>query len=335
MQLIAIGGLVALVIAGVAALFLFKDHEPQAPLGKPRADLESASKDPGGILHFVAGPDDFVFRYQAGNCAEAGGPKMTLTDDGGWSFRDIRLPQVDDGSGIGASTPAISSIVSVTLEGRRRFVVAGTDDKCRLHTYVTTDAGTSWTQKKFKPDTWYVDPKSGVVYSPSGPANVDCPGIANLTALDDETAVAYCVDGSVYQSTDGKAWDRSGSTDELASAVYFDSTDDGYAIWSDGNCKSMAFRTTNGGSSWSKRSCVYPKLQIPGIGGTEDALMAGGNGGVLVSDDGGKSWAPPEKPDVPGDAAGQPTATPSAEPTDESSDEPTEESSDDGSDGSN
>ena len=115
----------------------------------------------------------------------------------------------------------------------------------------------------------YVDPKSGVVYSPSGPANVDCPGIANLTGFDDDSAVVYCIDGTVYQSSDGKTWDRSGSSDEAATSVFFDSVDDGYAVWPDGNCKSRVFRTTNGGSSWSKRGCVYAETLIPGIGGSD------------------------------------------------------------------
>lgn len=337
MQLVAISALVVVVIAGVAALFVLKGGALESPQGKPRADLEAASKDPGGFLHFVAGPDDeFVFRYQAGNCTVAGGPEMELSDDEGWSFRSIRLPQVDDGTGIGAATPAISAIASVSLEGRRRFVISGADDECRLRTFVTTDAGTTWTQKEFNADAWYVDPKSGVVYSPIGPANVECPGIANLTGFDDVTALAYCTDGSIHQSSDGVTWDRSGSTDEAASAVFFESPDDGYAIWADGDCQSMVFRTTNGGSSWSERGCVYPELTIPGIGGTEDVLMAGGNGPVFVSDDGGETWTRPEPPEV---VTAGPTDGPSASPTDEPTDgatdepdEPTEDPTDDSSD---
>jgi hypothetical protein len=348
-QLAAIVALVVLVIAGLVGVVLLKDHESQAPRGKLRADLEAASIGPNGILHFLVGPDDFVFRYQAGSCTTAGGPEFAVTDDKGWSFKPIRLPQVDDGTGIGASTPTIASVASVTLEGRRRFVVSGADDKCGLHTFVTTDGGISWTQKAFKPDSWYVDPKSGVVYSPIGPANVDCPGIANLSSFDDETAVAYCIDGSVYQSSDGETWDRSGSTDEPASAVFFDSPDDGYAVWPDGNCQSTVFRTTDGGSSWSERGCVYADILIPGIGGSDDALMAGGNGPVWTSDDGGKTWTQPTRPedddaairqqvnqqagggsaapsDQPGDTASD---EPTDEPTDESSDEPTDGSSDD------
>jgi hypothetical protein len=351
MQLAAIVALIALVIAGLASVVLLKDHEEQSPRGKPRADLEASSIGPNGILHFLAGPDDFVFRYQAGSCTEAGGPEFGVTDDKGWSFKPVRLPQVDDGTGIGASTPTVTSVASVTLEGRRRFVISGTDEKCHLYTFVTTDGGVTWTQKAFKPDTWYVDPRTGVVYSPLGPANVDCPGIANLSSFDDETAVAYCIDGSVYRSSDGESWDRSGSTDKPASAVYFDSADDGYAVWPDGNCQSTVFRTTDGGESWSERGCIYPDILIPGIGGSDDALMAGGNGPVWVSDDGGKTWTQPTRPEdddavirqqvneqAGGPTAGasdQPDDTASDEPTDEPTDNPTDEPSDDNSDNAN
>lgn len=346
MQLVAIVALIALVIAGVVSVFLLKDVEPQAPQGKPRADLEAASSGPNGILHFLAGPDDeFVFRYQSGSCTAAGGPDFAVSDDKGWSFKPIRLPQVDDGTGIGASTPTITSVASVTLEGRRRFLISGTDEKCGLHSFVTTDGGVTWTQKAFKPDSWYVDPKSGVVYSPVGPANVNCPGIANLSSFGAESAVVYCIDGSVFQSSDGETWDRSGSTDEPASAVYFDSPDDGYAIWPDGSCQSTVFRTTNGGSSWSEGGCIYPDIIIPGIGGSDDRLIAGGNGPAWVSDDNGKTWAQPTSPEADDAAVRQqldeksggatddesdaPDDTASDEPTEEPSDEPSDDSSDD------
>jgi hypothetical protein len=341
-QTVAIGALIAVVLAGVAVMFLYNDPAPQAEHGKPRADLEAASKAPTGILHFVAGPDGmtgsdgFVFRYQSGNCTEAGGPEFGLSEDGGWSFRSVRVPQVDDGSGIGASTPNIASVVSVSLEGRTRFVVSGADEKCRLHSYLTTDGGGTWTQKPFKPDTWYVDPKTGVVFSPKGPANVECPGISSLTGFDDESAVAYCADGSIYQSSDGETWERSGSTDEPASAVFFDSADDGYAIWPDGNCRSTVFRTSNGGSSWSERGCVYADILIPGIGGTDDLLMAGGNGPVWTSNDDGKTWKLPANPNddssirekLNGSSGDKPSAD---ETTDEPTDEPTGQPSDESS----
>jgi hypothetical protein len=337
-QSVAIGALIALVIAGIVAIFVVKEPAPQAPKSAPRAELEAASKGPIGFLHYVVGPDgNTVVRYQSGSCTEAGGPEFGMTEDDGWSFHPIRLPQVDDGTGIGASTPTITSVASVTVEGRARLVVAGTDDKCSLKTYVTTDGGSSWVQKEFKPDTWYVDPKSGVAYSPNGPANVNCPGIVNLTGFDDESAVAYCADGSIYQSSDGETWDRSGSTDEPASAVFFDSPDDGYAVWPDGNCQSTVFRTTNGGSSWTERGCVFEKILIPGIGGTDDLLMAGGNGPVWVSDDGGETWALPANPDddtaireqVNQQNGGGSEEDESDQPDDEASDEPTDEPTDD------
>lgn len=296
-QSVAVGLLIALVAAAIAVMVLVDRPDPQATRGKPRTDLESASKAPNGILRFVEGPDGFVFRYQSGSCREPGGPAFDLTDDHGWSFRPVRVPQVDDGTGIGASTPSITSVASVDLQGRHRFVVSGTDDKCRLHTYTTTDAGLSWRQKPFKADSWYVDPKTGVVYSPSGLANVECPGIANLTAFDDESAVVYCTDGSIYQSDDGKTWDRSGKSDEVATSVFFDSPDDGYGVWPDGSCQSSVHRTTDGGSNWSKRGCIYAKALIPGIGGSDDELMAGGNGGVWISTNGGKTWNQPKNPD--------------------------------------
>jgi hypothetical protein len=295
-QSVAVGLLIALVAAAVVAMVLVDHPKTQVTHGKPRADLESASRAPIGILRYVAGPDGFVFRYQSGSCHEPGGPSFSLTDDDGWSFRPIRVPQVDDGSGIGASTPTITSVVSLDLQGRHRFVVAGTDDKCRLRTYTTTDAGTSWRQKPFKGGVWYVDPKTGVVYSPSGPANIDCPGISTLTSFDDESAVAYCTDGSVYQSDDGTTWDRTGKSDEVATSVFFDSPDDGYGVWPDGTCQSAVHRTTDGGSAWSKRGCVFPDALIPGIGGSDDLLMAGGNGAVWTSTNGGKTWARPKNP---------------------------------------
>ena len=74
MQTVAICALIGLVLAGIAALVMLRDQTPQAAQGKPRADLDSSSKAPTGMLHYLAGPGGFVFRYQSGSCAQAGGP---------------------------------------------------------------------------------------------------------------------------------------------------------------------------------------------------------------------------------------------------------------------
>jgi hypothetical protein len=337
-QSLLVGALIAVVVVAIAALLFMHETAPPQPQASQRTDLDTSSKEPTGMLHYVAGPDDdFVFRYQAGSCREAGGPMLQLTDDDGWSFHPIQVPQVDDGTGIGASTPTITSVVSLTLEGRHRFALSGTDDKCRIRTYTTADAGQSWQQKPFRANTWYVDPKTGVVHSPQGPANVDCPGIANLTGFDDDSAVVYCTDGTVYQSSDGETWDRSGSSDEVATSVFFESVDDGFAVWPDRACQSRVFRTTNGGSSWSKQGCVYAQVLMPGIGGTDETLMAGGNGGVWVSTDRGESWDRPKNPDDDSDITDRingtskdgkpsPSATPSESPSDEAT--PSDDASD-------
>lgn len=340
-QSLLVGALIAVAVVAIGFLVATRDRGPQpATPSSQRTDLDTSSKGPTGTLHYVAGPhDEFVFRYQAGSCSEAGGPLLQLSDDHGWSFRPIRLPQVDDGSGIGASTPTITSVVSLTLEGRHRFSLSGTDGACRTRTYTTTDAGVSWRQKRFHADTWYVEPKTGVVRSPNGSAPVDCPGILNLTGFDDDTAVAYCVDGVVYQSSDGKTWDRTGSTDEVATSVFFDSPDDGYAIWPEGNCQSVVHATTNGGSSWSKRGCIYAGAVVPGIGGSEDELMAGGTGLVWTSSNGGKTWNLPKNPGDgsanPDDAKPTPKDGKSTGPTPSASPSDDETPSDDASDKSN
>jgi len=99
------------------------------------------------------------------------------------------------------------------------------------------------------------------------------------------------------------------------------------------------FRTTDGGSSWSERGCVYADILIPGIGGSDDALMAGGNGPVWTSDDGGKTWTQPTRPEDDDAAirqqvneqAGGGSAAPSDQPGDTASDEPTDEPTDESS----
>lgn len=293
----AVGVFLAIAAVTVALMVGFHTPNEHSGPGKVRADLESSSREPTGFIRFQAGPKNIVFRFRTGSCHEPGGPKFDLTVNDGWTFRPIRLPQVDDGSGISAASPTVSSVVSVELPGRRHFVVSGTDDKCRLHTYTTTDAGLSWKQQPFRATTWYVDPRTGVVFSPKGQANVSCPGIADLTGFDDESAVVYCADGTVYRSSNGRSWTKSGKTDRIATATFFTSPTTGYAIMRDGACQSRLYRTTSGGSAWAKRGCVFAESPIPGIGGTTKRLMAGAVGVAWTSVDDGETWAFPKNPD--------------------------------------
>ena len=285
------------IIVTVIAVVLSTHHEAKPPAAPtPSGDLNGASADPTGSVHFVEGPNDVVFRVRMGNCRESGGPKLELTANGGWTFRPIRLPQVDDGTGVSASSPSISSIASIDIRARRRFVVAGTDSTCRLRTYTTDDAGLTWQQHPFRRNSWYIDAKSGVPYSPKGAAFVDCPGIADLAGFTDEKATAYCTDGSVYRSSDAHTWKKTGETDGNADATFFDEANSGYAVIPDDKCKSRVYRTRNGGASWQRRGCVVDDLAMPGLGGSVDRLYAGGTGPVWVSTDGGQTWDRPENP---------------------------------------
>ncbi len=289
--------LFALVIAGVVYVLLTRADQT-APTSQESSantgdDSGSSGEGPVGPLMLTAGKGDVVVRYRAGSCSEPGGPKLELSRNQGRTFRELRVPQVGEGTGVGATAPAIQAIVAATATSPTKLTVAGADDKCDIHRYTTDDGGQTWNAESGAVDEWYVDPQSGDVVSPAGPTDPGCKRVGVLAPVSDTAAKVFCSGGVVRSTSDGgELWARAGQLKRVAAAV-FTGTMTGYAIASEPGCLSRIQTTVNGGLTWTPVGCVIEDLAIPGLTGTDKRLVAGGPGGVRLSTNGGKKWEPP------------------------------------------
>lgn len=293
---------VFLLLIGAVAFVLLTRNGHEAPPARtsshdPGNDLDSASKDPVGAVSLTAGKGDLLVRVMAGSCTTAGGPQLELSSNLGRTFRHIRVPQVDDGTGVSASSPAVRAIVFVEATSPTAISVGAADTKCAVHRYSTTDAGATWKQESAPLAQWYLDPKTGVAVSPIGRTDAGCKsGIGHIAPITKQTAKVFCASGTIRSTTDGgQVWTSIGKLAD-ASAVVFTGARTGYATVAGTACKSHVYATVTGGATWLPRGCVVKELVIPGLTGTAKHLVSGGPSGVRLSTDDGKTWKAPTQP---------------------------------------
>jgi hypothetical protein len=288
--------LFVLAIAGVVVVLLMRvDREApvtKGPSATPSNDPDSAAGEPIGRVSLIAGRGDLVVRVMAGSCADPGGPKLEVSENRGRSFRRIPVPQVDDGSGVSASSPQVRAIAFAEARSRLAMTVAAADDNCDVRRYTTSDGGGTWAQEDGEIGEWYVDPKSGGVVSPTGPTDAGCSGVVSLAPVKKSTAKVFCDDGTIRGTIDrGATWLPSGQLANVTAAV-FTGPQTGYAAVSGSKCRSRIYSTINGGLSWTPQGCVIKEFAIPALTGTNIRLVAGGSGGVRLSANSGRTWKP-------------------------------------------
>jgi hypothetical protein len=289
--------LFVLVIAGVVAWLLMRvDSDPPA-VDDESADsgneLDSAAADPVGGVSLTAGKGDLVVRVTAGSCQEPGGPKLELSENQSRTFRQILLPQIDDGSGVSAASPTVHAIAWVRATSPYKVTVLAADSKCVVHQYSTSDSGASWKQEPGKVARWYKDPATETVVAPTGPVKSGCEGVVSVMPFTKKNAKVFCADGAIRTTSDGgDTWIDVGRLPGTSVAV-FTGPLTGYASVAEGKCKSRIHATVDGGITWVPRGCVHEEFILPGLTGTEKRLVAGGTAGMRLSTDGGTTWKPP------------------------------------------
>jgi hypothetical protein len=289
--------LFVLVIASVVVVLLERaDRDAPAAKGQSsdqRNDLESAAGDPVGAVVITAGTGDLVVRFRTGSCTEPGGPELELSDNRSRTFRQIRVPQVDDGTGVSASSPSVMAIAWARATSRFGVEVAAADSKCNVHMYSTTDAGATW-EKTDNVDVWYEDPKTGGVVAPTGTVDAGCKDVVSIMpGTKAKNAKVACADGAFRTTSDGGVtWTDAGRLPGTSVAV-FTGPMTGFASVAENKCKSRIHATVDGGLTWVPKGCVHKDFVIPGLTGTNKRLVAGGSAGTRVSTDDGRSWEVP------------------------------------------
>ena len=292
--------LFVLIIAGVVVVLLSR-VDRDAPTAtttespNPSEDPGSAAKDPIGRVSIETGTGDLVLRVMAGSCSEPGGPRLELSENQGRTFHQVRVPQIDDGSGVSASSPSVRAIIYADATSPAEITVGAADSDCRVHPYTTTDGGGTWTQESGQLEEWHIDPSTGGIVSPSGPTDSGCKKLAAIAPVSKTTAKAFCTGGTVRGTVNGGAlWTNFGELSNVTASV-FTGPQRGYASVVEKKCKSRIHATVNGGLTWTPIGCVADQFVIAGLAGDAERLVGGGAGGVRLSTNGGRTWKPPTK----------------------------------------
>ncbi len=294
----AMVALFLLLIAGVVYVLLSR-FEPGAPPPSSAAASEDAlgpaERGPVGSVSLTAGTGDLVTRVTAGSCREPGGPKLELSKNQSRTFRRVSLPQIDDGSGISAASPAVQAIAWARATSPVKIRVIAADTECVAHEYLTTDGGATWTREPGGVEKWFKDPNTEGVAAPSGPVDSGCTGVVSVMPITKKSAKVFCADGAIRATIDGGAtWTDVGALPGTSVAI-FTSAQTGYAAVSMPKCKSRIHVTVNGGLTWTPRGCVHEQFVLPGLTGSDALLVAGGTAGMRISKNGGATWKPPTK----------------------------------------
>ena len=288
--------LFVLAIAGVVAVLLMRvDREAPAAKGQSTSasDLDSAASDPVGSVSITAGKGDLVVRVTAGACREPGGPELELSENQSRTFRQVRLPQIDDGTGVSASSPAVRAIAWAQATSRHKLRVVAADATCVMHEYTTEDGGVTWRQETGDIRRWYKSPATEGVVAPTGPVDAGCKGVVSIMPLTKNKATVVCADGVFRTTSDGGGtWIDVGRLPGTSVAV-FTGPLTGYASVAKGKCKSRIHATVDGGRTWVQKGCVHEEFVLPGLTGKEKRLVAGGTAGMRLSTDGGATWEIP------------------------------------------
>lgn len=289
--------LFVLVITGVVVVLLMRvNRDARAvniPSPNPSNDLDSASTDPVGGVSLSAGKGDLVLRITAGSCRVAGGPELELSENQSRTFHQIRVPQVDDGSGVSAASPAVRAIVWTRATSDLKLKIAAADTECKVHDYTTNDGGVTWKQEPSVVGRWYKDPGTEGVVAPTGPVETGCKGVVSIMPRTRSSAKVVCADGTFRTTSDGGVtWTDAGRLPGTSVAV-FTGPLTGYASVAEAKCKSRIHATADGGLTWIPKGCVHKQFILPGLTGTSKRLVAGGTGGTRLSTDGGATWKIP------------------------------------------
>ncbi|NYH88117.1 sialidase family protein [Actinopolymorpha rutila] len=228
-----------------------------------------------------------VARATTGKCGR-GGATLQLSTDSGRTFdlADIRPAEV---------------IVRLITKDARNTSLIGADADCRkLATYVTTDAGRTWTRLDGTSGNWYLEPRSAPrLHAPTGDAVVPCEkgvDVVGFSTLSSRRAFVLCDGGEVMATGDGGAtWSRRGNVKGGADLDFVNERTGLVARTGVPNCDGVLVnRTTDGGRSWKLMACVSGDEarsgDRPDISADGDRAYLVRGEAVWVTTDAGRQW---------------------------------------------
>ena len=257
---------------------------PSATPG-PSSTRRSAPDRSRSLVDIGAGAA--VARATAGTCGR-GGATLQLSTDRGRTFdvAEVRPAEV---------------IVRVITKDDRNISLIGADADCRkLATYVSTDAGRTWTRLAGTRGNWHLEPRPAPrLHAPTGDVVVPCGkgvNVVGFSTLSSQRAFVLCAGGEVMATGDGGAhWGSRGTVKAAADLDFVDERTGLVARTGVPGCDGIQVaRTTDGGWHWKLTACVSgdearsgtrPDISADG----DRAYLARGEA-VWVTTNAGRHW---------------------------------------------
>ena len=225
--------------------------------------------------------DTVAWRTGTGDCDSP--VAVERTEDAGASWDEY----VVEGAGI-RSVLALAAIDAVTIRA-----VVGVGEECEPQQIESFTGGVFWAPVSGSDAYWHDSPlEPGAVIGPDRVATTPCEQISSIAALSDSEAAVVCTNGSLQQTTDsGATWTNPADGSGVRAVA---AGGDGFLVARAGtdSCEGLqvALLTTDGPEP---RSCV-PAVPSDSIAfaARGDVVWMWAGGDVLISADGGFTWAP-------------------------------------------
>lgn len=282
-------GIAAFVIVDVLLIaWLFtRDSAPDADGGLSTGEESGAAEGRPPVdesISLTRSESFTLFRVHPSDCSGDTIPKLEISTTAAERFREVGLPIDED------SELAIRSVLAVAADedSPDDLTLLGADLDCKKKGYASEDGGESWERADVEFD-WYVTADGQSVTSPDRTSSPDCVPIW-LDSADEANAKVVCKSGSLRGTSDaGATWTVLGELDGMRAAS-FAGLRTGVAIAPRDDCKTQAFRSIDGGASWTPVACVDKEAEAEALVGGASQMIAGDASRTWISDDLGEEW---------------------------------------------
>ncbi|MDY0892253.1 hypothetical protein [Frigoribacterium sp. CFBP9030] len=249
----------------------------------PLPDLEPLTS-PAGYLSAIDAST--AYRINAGDCAAGEAPNLEKSIDSGVSW---------------VSNPVTTTLRSVTQFAATSDTYAymvGLNDACEANFTATYTSGTGFGSY---PDellgVWYLNTADGTLHSPAGVQTAPCSDVVDVVGLDRLSAAVICSDRTFFHTSDGGGtW---GTPSPLAGAMATSTGVGGYVVAQIGRdgCAGVQVSTLSAADLTPAVLGCYESTpdSLEGadirVSGTQDSIWLQVADTVVVSTDGGATWA--------------------------------------------
>lgn len=225
---------------------------------------------------FMVTSGQTVVTASHGDCSKGGSaPVVQVSHDGGASFVDVKVSR------------GLEQVLGLELGQDGKIMLTGSTVGCRVRVF-RSDNGTKW-RTEASPTTWHLAPQltRSVIAPGERPRPTPCRP-KGVSTVGGSVVRVLCSDSRILglSTTD---WVVLGRLDGARMLTY-PTPARGLAIAPSHGCPSAVYSTDDGGSTWKNAVCIGDSTSA-GIAGEGNRIVAVAGNRVLVSRDGGRTWA--------------------------------------------